>query len=440
MGELTVELIARLAATATSITVISAFYDIAFLRMLALAVPSGRRPKVSLQVYLHGFSGRRLRGQLTELKKLNTRWKRSFKSADVSLVSKGALFHSKLLIFRHPKSTTALVGSANATLAAYEDNEEVMVRFDGVVPRSMQAYIDLVKGASQPLSDVREPEVASLVAFFRSGAMYYRPSVASSFRFNLQLPPALLDRIAVVRLPIGGLTAKAGDLYNPFAGIGLTAEEVSALDDESLKGQSAAANKVPMRPYGVQTCYGWWVPGAYQKGVQAHIDRASSARESLLKRLSKKLAGNASDVRNVAAVSFAAIEAFAAGEQVALEESSDKRNLRFDAFLDRCRDRLDNIEWRNRASKSYIQTSVPELWTDPVSSQEFSDSFFGYLEFVAAAGKKPLIWTSVRDAVSEIDEGDSMEQIRTKLAKRLRKGWSDDLWKMPEKGGAPEGK
>lgn len=424
IGALDLELVTSLAKTSTTIVIVSAFYDVGFLRLLAKAVPKERRVKVTFEVFVHQAAGRRLRVQLKELRSALAQWRRVFRKAEVHLVSSGALFHSKMLLFHRPKDAVVLLGSANATRAAFTENEEMMLRLDGPVPSQISAYLTQIRTVAHPIAKVAEPRIATLVAFYRSGTMFYRPNVVASFRFDLGLPKEMLKRFANTPRLIPGISARASNSYNPFVGIGQAEDADFALDLEG--DEPKGGGKVSLRPYGVQTCYGWWVPSVYAAKVRASVDKASAGRMEVMERIAGALNGVA--ILDEAAKRFADLVTFAEEEGVDLPEAAGARTQRFKSFIERARTRMKQQVWMDRASKSYLEANVPEVWADPLSAEEFSDSFFGDLEYVAAGSSKPFLWKALTKQIPALLDGDDSSAIRRKLAARLKKGWLDADW------------
>ena len=145
-----------------------------------------------------------------------------------------------------------------------------------------------------------------------------------------------------------------------------------------------------------------------------------------MQRIEEALNGTA--ILEEAAKRFQELVTFAGEEGIGLEEGAGARSERFEAFIKRARKRMTQKGWRDRASKSYLEANVPEVWTDPVSSEEFSESFFGDLEYVAAGSSKPLIWRALKDQIPTLHDDDDSSSIRRKLAARLKKGWLDADW------------
>lgn len=428
LGALSVEDIVKLARDASSITIVSAFFHEEFLSSIARAVPSSRRGNTTINIYVHAFPGRRGTEDVERLKALR-KGLRGFGAVNIGLVPCGGLFHSKLFVLERGKTAAVLVGSANATNAAFAENEELMLHLDGRLPTEVRSYLDAIRSKAKNLDAYEAPTITTLVALLRSGDMYFRPNVTKQFRFSLRLPPGLRRALARMRVDIAGITARASQSYDPFANLGVAQADQDALADDEERGEGRA--RVALRSYAVQTCYGWWAPHRYEAHLDGLIRRASASRKASLDRIAQFVARERERIRTAAQQRFERLAAFAIEQSEPLTESSDDRMHRFDAHLQRVHDRLENTRWRERASKAYVLAAVPEVWSDPVSADEFMGSFFEDLEYIASQGRDYLLWKSLK-RVTGIEDSAFADTIRKKLVGYLRKRpWQEENWLLP---------
>ena len=282
-----------------------------------------------------------------------------------------------------------------------------------------------------PIERISPYEARTLASFFRGGDVYYRPSIVTSFRFDLRLPTKMRTAMTRLQVPIAGITARAGQSYNAFAEVGLTPEEerdlAEAADPDDVD-TTTGGGRVSLRSYGVQTCYGWWVPSAYHGKLEEKLGPARAKRSALLNRLAQLLTTGGDALRAQGAARFLQLEEFAK------RRTSDSRNRHQNDLNDstrsrRARKRLADPRWRQRAEKPYVRAPVPEIWSDPTSSQEFIDSFFDYLEFVASTRKRPAVWRSLTEQIASLDGSASSDDIRHALSEHLRReGWREGDW------------
>lgn len=432
---LSMDTLRALAGSAMRVTVVAAYWDKRFLTSLFDSIPADRRGKATIRLFLNGFTGLRGDHDKKALHALARKWhKLGLRNLDVHLITGGRLFHAKVLLFEASKEVCALVGSANATEAAFSDNEEMMLMLRAAqVPPGLEQYLGEVEAAATPLDDVRPFEARTLASFFRMGSVYYKPTVGTQFRFDLRLPPAMRAAMTTLQVPIPGMTARASQTYNPFVEVGLSAEQEGELAEfAEADDASSGRARVSLRNYGVQTCYGWWVPNAYDEELKRRLEPVRAQRSVTLDRLSNLLENAGDIIHQRASERFDALGKFAEEKSLPLPEAPGARLKRFEEFLQRTSDRVADPRWRRRAEQPYVSALVPEIWSDPTSSGEFIDTFFDDLEFVTTARKRPLVWRALRQELGTLRDGPTSREIKTALQAYLKNpGWTGDDWRIP---------
>jgi len=164
----------------TEVLLASAFYDVRFCETLLLSAElNGLR---TARLLFNGLAGIRLDEQRQELEKLARRLGRRIDDVRIRLAFEPGLFHSKLIIGRGADRRVVMIGSANATTAALEQNEEILLEIDsGIAP--LVDYFDRVWSEALDLTDAASP-VRSLVQFFRTGALYFKPTASLGLTLN----------------------------------------------------------------------------------------------------------------------------------------------------------------------------------------------------------------------------------------------------------------
>ncbi|MCK6529382.1 phospholipase D family protein [Myxococcota bacterium] len=422
LGRLSTEAVLNLASSAQRITVVSAFYDADFLHSIAKAVPKERRARVQLRVYLNAFSGQRRDQDAEVLRALERRWtsmKPGFLDAQIRVIRRTGLFHSKLLVFERGKAHTALVGSANATTAAYAHNEELMLQITGgSLPTSVSEYLSVLEKHGKELTDRTERAARSVAEFLRDGTLYFKPNTIAQFRFDLRLPRrtrAVLTRSAV---KIEGMRPRlAGLTYDPVAGL-------EGLESAGERG------RLLLRPEAIQTCYGWWVPEAYRQTVEAKIEQASRKRRRKVEGLADAVLRGIKNGEILANAQkrFRALKTLVDDQGLEDPESLRSRLDRFDRHVERMKAKVQNEQWRRRASCAYAAAVMPEIWDDPVASGEFLDSYFEYVEYVNSTRSVPKVVRSLQDAAG-FAQGATESEVHSALADFLeRHGWEHNRW------------
>lgn len=103
-------------------------------------------------------------------------------------------------------------------------------------------------------------------------------------------------------------------------------------------------------------------------------------------------------------------------------------NTQFKRFVDRLFSRLGDKRHVERASFPLIQSTMPEIWSDSVALDEFSESFFEYILYRVNMKSKPLVIRSLQEKC-EFEEGDDWEDVKSKMEQYInRYGWPDGNW------------
>ena len=371
---------------------ISAYYGPKMLRRLL-------RQCTDVRVLLNGLGGRRLDCQRKELHKLERKLQKVNKSAEVRLAFSRGIFHPKLYLFETRAGWVAWVGSANATEAAFGEqsqNEEILLRLEPAPP-SLLAYSESAWRDGNHLKDCRPP-VNSFPAFFRTGDLYYEPYVTNPMTFNPfeSLLKGLTDdqRKRLTALDSPDVEPRPGigafSIRRAYIRLGQETSDLEGnVDDESK-------SRPKIRPYTIETCYGYWVANCFIESVDAKLSRAARDKDEFLKGLCNWLKGRGrqetikryrkylKDVRNAIRDS----EVDLGGEDVR------KRWERAFVATDQIKRRIDMLAenlgreaWRVRLSRAFVSQRVPEIWDDIVAREAFEESFFESLAEQSRKGK-----------------------------------------------------
>jgi PLD-like domain len=274
---------ARLGA-ARRIFLAAAFYDIAFCKALLAHAPNDTK---SIRLVFNGLGGSRLITQRDELTKLERALRKRFSDVQVRLAFEPGIFHTKLLLIHSSRKQTAFVGSANATMAAMSVNEEILLEAPG--EGAIESYAERIWTASTHLSRLDERLAAkSLVSFFRTGSLYFKPTTTLQTTINPftellgALPDADRQKLGPVTLPHSDQESGVG-AFNLRRAAGLSDPSRDAEDRENLKAS--------VKPYAVETCFGYWVPRAVGGELHATLQKVGAGKRARLLELRKVLAG-----------------------------------------------------------------------------------------------------------------------------------------------------
>ena len=412
--QLNLECLRKDAKRADRVTVVSGYY---VRRVLKKLVGECRG---NVRVILNGLGGRRLEAQRKELTELQESLQRRNKRTRIRLAFSKGIFHTKLYLFetKAPPKTVAWVGSANATAAALKGhNEEILLRLDPAPP-SVVEYAKSAWKHGRKLDDCRQP-VNSLHAFFRTGVLYYKPYAVLQTTFNPFL--RLLDCLPgseKSKLPRFNVRfSNAPGIVDFNIRLGYNDE---FLDDTDVDKPTP---RVPIRTYGIETCYGYWVAAPFVDTVEEILEQAASKKRTFLNGFRKWLegAGRSTTIENYKtylvdvrqAMDDAKVELKKYAESDLFESTNQ-----IEKHVDNLIARLNHDAWCRNYSQPFVSTHVPELWDDSKACRAFEASFFGSLEEYSYSDTRPKAAKRILDSTG-ITGGTTKKKIQRRLMQKL---------------------
>lgn len=274
------------------------------------------------------------------------------------------LFHSKLYILRREGETTTYVGSSNATGPAFGGNEEVLLKVDGVYsPAGVEDYLESLRASGQSLDGGICK--LSLEHFFREARLIFRPTRADPFRLQL---PSVLELPEASRRARGLVYSKAGAAFSLWSAV--------ELDDDSGDGEDSKETSqvtAMLRPYAIETAYGFWLPVPYFEELSSLFDQAAARKIKRLEELGKKLDQREARVRTQFAEALSEVQV--RGRKPLTSEACARKEQAFENLLEVSRQRLRDSDWIKAHAKRLYDAVVPDLFSDPESRSAFLSSF-----------------------------------------------------------------
>ena len=409
---------------ALNITILSAYYSISFLKLLFKTVVKSKRKECIVKLVFNGFAGNRLKKQKDELLELIKYLKKiGYSNIKIYLNTETALFHSKLYRFETKGKTIWFIGSANASEPAFNSNEEILLAIHGKQSRFEQ-YVEEVVDDSVEINKVREPKIENLISFWRTGLIYFKPNTQIQFTFNeLNMDEDVKEILNNLdSRPRNTNPGTAWGAYNIKRALGLLGAGNDNDADNKKKSRVIASR------WSVETCYGYWVPTKYSYLLDQSIFKAGSIKEDNIHKVIERLEDFGKD-KLVADYRGYLDDVIGILEENEIDwRPDDDLPEKFDNFLSKVTSRLYNPKHIERASRPLISTDMPEIWSDSVATEDFSDTFFEYLEYKNRVPSNSLILFSLRQAL-KLKTNNDAETINDKLVKYLEKnGWSDNKW------------
>ena len=362
--------------------------------------------------------------QVNELKELKNYLKEiKFKKIDVFLHREATLFHTKLYIIQNKKRTVWFSGSANASQAAFERNEEILIK-NIIRGKSILKYTKYVIEDSINIEDVDLDNVveSNIIGFFRTGSIYFKPNNQISFTFSqFKLPKEIENIITTTEeRPRHTNPGKAWGAYNLKMSLG-----IDFFQEKDKQTQTS------LKPFSIETCYGYWVPSIYKDDVDKKIREKSYNRhksyENILKRINEygvealvnDYNGYLADAKNI------------------LDENNIKYPIdtlelceQFRKFVKRIISKLSSKKKVKKLCLPLVATGMPEIWEDNIAYDDFTESFYEYISNNTTR-RKPRIIKSIVEKLNILDNSDS-EEVEEAFETHFEEGygeWADKYWK-----------
>jgi hypothetical protein len=414
------------------VDIASAYYDARYFAHLfnwGGIVGKGER----LRLIFNGLGGARLDAQRNELEALAKQVKKRFGRVEIRLAFEPGIFHSKLLLLRKGNSRTAFVGSANTTEAAMLVNEEILLEISGAT-RPLVDYFESVWRASKELDDLDEKlRCRGLIPFFRTGKLYFKPTATLHLTLNPfsevlgALSPVERERLGGQPLPFSETTTGVGP-FNIGQALG---EKKTGSVEKDIEKQA----KFSLRPFAVETCFGYWVPSALSAIVRKKLDKVASkkyakwagVRAAIEKVGLKVLRSRYQAYLDAAEMRFKA-------EKIAWQTHIEKGAhdpfdiAAFENFLARLQKKLASPEYLSRLCDPFVPGSMPEIWDDLVARDEFEETFFGFLSYVSGLDTQPSVSRQILASAGQSKYADSDQIKKGLIAHPNAHGWAHDDW------------
>ena len=381
--------LAGMAKDAECVKILSAYYVPKVLETIAGACQG------DVRIVLNGLGGQRLNAQTEELETLQTTLRERSQSAEIRLAFADGVFHTKLYVFGRGADAVAWIGSANVTKAGLNGrNEEVLVRV-APAPPSVLAYVESAWSRAMPLECCRQ-KVNSLIAFFRTGLLYYKPYATLQMTINPfrrlmeTLPAAEKRKIAAFQSEFADDEAGIGAFnlnraFNLDRGFERETEEESG---ELLVDR----RRVGLRRHAVETCYGYWVAEPFITEVDAKLAKASADKRHHLEAICEWMEKDRDAIIRAYTSYLKDVRRMLDTERVEwrkhtapdLFEETSAVEGRMDSLLAA----LSTERRLTRHCQAFAPGEVPEIWEDDAACVSFSGSFFDSLAYASSAGKR----------------------------------------------------
>lgn len=414
------------AVSATEITILGGFYSVDAIISLCKQVtrPRRRACKVRIAVGIEATSA--IPATWADMRLLQDKLlKGGFRDVVVAVVKSSPVhFHTKLFRFLNTTRPVWFVGSANPGSARHE----LMVQLSGR-HEALSAYVAAVFAKAVDVALPPPPaEITTLRDFFMAGLLCHKPPAQrlftfDAFRFDVQHYERLAEALA------GSSGVRHANPRTQGFGFDLRSALQIDYTDDDLDGNGTSGGRVHIRPYSIDTVFGWWMPQAYGDHVRSKVAQDEAARERRLTEIGTTLRtpGGEQSVNEGFARHVKTLGGFLEAHGIDAKPVSN-RELRFERFVTSRTKALSDPVTIQRHARSMTLTGMPDIWEDGVAVEEFERSFFEDLAYRAGGTTHPAILKSILARLDDetLSIGSEFEDaLRDAIAEEP---WTDEDW------------
>lgn len=272
------------ASKANEITILGGFFNAAWIVQLCKKLPKTHRASCRVRIAV-GLTARILAPSVWEdMRCISKELKQcGFRKLEIGIVVPAPThFHTKLFRFLHGTQPHWYIGSANPG----SDRHELMVRFNGK-HEALADYIKAVFGKATPVTtSPPTTKFQSLREFFLFGMLYHKSPPQSLFTFEaFKIHPS--DRSKLMAALAAGQNLEHAQPRTEGFGFDLISAlggAIKAREDEKQ------ASRVQLRPFCIETVYGYWMPRVYIGDINAKVEIIENQRRTRFTKYGRAIA------------------------------------------------------------------------------------------------------------------------------------------------------
>lgn len=309
-------------------------------------------------------------------------------SSGIYLVRWGSLFHSKCYLIKSNNYGKVIVGSLNLTKKGLTENEEIVLvsefnidgrtKVNAITKWIENEYINELIEKSHRISEniTQHSWPSCLRHLLLDGHIYYELREQDPFRFKLRLPEDLIKQ-----------EAELDPLLESTISDSISIEILLSSDKKfggmGLSFPQKRKSKKSWKRYCVETCYGFWNPLNRKSEIESVLNERKKARKPYYDSIKKVLNKKKPDISNCFYTLIDRIrnnisKNYPDWKFNAKDKVQESWGNWYEILLEKIN---DNEKYYERLVSGITHVSTPDVWSDPLSSREFEDSFLESLKY-----------------------------------------------------------
>ncbi len=369
---------------ATSISIVSAFYNIEYFKKLANYF-NGSEVKVFIPA-------EKSITKLVKQRSILSDFIKDYPNFQFRLIDSGYLLHTKLYFIEQVDTSIVWIGSSNASTNSIERCEELMLRIplDELPPQRTRYIINYINSLQEISFCFQERTInlttSNLRHFFSQGHLYtktsetfnpsieidfgeYRDRVMQALRANIEansltgLFIKTTSRISILELLKSSFPDKVSDI-------------------EATKGGGEGIKK-----FGLFTSYGLWIPDGYVQAANAVLETSENFKKrehrltiirELLENTDEIVATYKKILSEIARLIGKQEGLFFSGQKELYSQDDKNINIkRLKSKFAWCRKQLkEGNHFYNLLLYPYYSSPMPNIWDDNYAVSDFIESFY----------------------------------------------------------------
>jgi len=300
-------------------------------------------------------------------------------SSGIFLVQLGALFHSKAYLIEGNKKAKILFGSMNLTQNGINQNEELILYEDiniggkangNRLATWIKEYADNLHAQSVQVGiDTSDNFPSCMRQLLLNGSIYYELKEQNPFRFKLYLPQEVVKQQVDIDPMIEASITDSVSLEvllsekTPF-GLG-------------IKLPDLGSSRAFWKKYCIETCYGFWNPQSLRDDLKTTLKKRITERQPYFDFIKKKINEEEKNIINAFLGLRLRIQKYL--ESIGITDwKYSNVNVAKEAWgnwIENINNKIENDKYYDRLVSGVTSVPSPDVWNDPVASEEFEESF-----------------------------------------------------------------